>query len=289
MNLNTPRVCSLPSYPGVDGRGPVVLTYLEDQCVLAACGSFADSDQSCYQLSPDQSSGWQPLGEGQLINHHCPSPESTRNHFLRETGWFLVGQEDGRCRNDSAAMSTELLTPELQWVQLPITSPFNSIAGYPAFTCSVAIDSNTIIVTGGYNGIGVLPYTLKLDLTDYTWTQLKDIPTPRYGHGCTTTATGELIIAGGYDGTYIQPSVYIYNLMSNTWSRASFDLPAGWASYNYPVMFLWNKQPIIVEWYSSNIWRLDGSTWKKMVATMGDYFDGLLDTSTTVPSGIFSC
>ena len=83
-------------------------------------------------------------------------------------------------------------------------------------------------------------------------------------------------------------SVYIYNLVSNTWRRA-VDLPAG-MYYVYPVMFLWNKHPILLESLSSNIWILDdGTNWKKMEATMGAEFEGAYDTATTVPVGIFTC
>ena len=69
VNLNTTRVCSLPSYPGVDGQGPVVLTYLENQRLLVACGSSDRDDKSCYQLSPDNPSGWEPLSS--LTNTFC--------------------------------------------------------------------------------------------------------------------------------------------------------------------------------------------------------------------------
>ena len=127
-----------------------------------------------------------------------------------------------------------------------------------------------------------------LDLSDYSWTRLMDLPGPRSEHGCTTTATGELIIAGGWDGSDFISSVYIYNLINNTWRRAG-DLPAGWNYYYYPVMFLWNKHPIILESYSFNIWILDGTNWKKMEATMGAEFYGDFDTATTVPAGIFTC
>merc|ERR1711915_885887 len=141
--------------------------------------------------------------------------------------------------------------------------------------------------TGGANGAG-LSSTWMLDLSDFTWTSLMDLPGPRSSHGCTTTATGELIIAGGYDGSYIS-SVYIYNLINNTWRRAG-DLPAGMNDYDFPVMFLWNKHPISLEYYSSNIWILDdGTNWKKMEATMGERFSGRHDTATTVPAGIFPC
>ena len=54
-------------------------------------------------------------------------------------------------------------------------------------------------------------------------------------------------------------------------------------------MFLWNKHPILLEIYSSNIWILDGTNWEKMEATMGAEFNGAHDTATTVPAGIFTC
>ena len=86
-------------------------------------------DQSCYQLRPDQPSGWQALVAGQLINHHCPSPQTTRNHFLREVDWFLIGEEeeeDGRLCGGGigATISTELLTSPLQWTKQPIDLPY---------------------------------------------------------------------------------------------------------------------------------------------------------------------
>ena len=284
MNLNTTRVCSLPSYPGVDGRGPVVLSYLADQRVLAACGSLNNTDdQSCYQLSPDQPSGWQPLGAGQHFNQFCARPQYTRSHPL-QAGWFLIGQKDN-CGSSGAALSTELLTPELQWITPSISNPFDK-AGYPWGTCSVAINSSSVIVTGGLNNL-YLSSTWMLDLSDFSWTRLQDLPGPRFAHGCTTTATGELIIVGGWDGSDIS-SVYIYNLINNTWRRAG-DLPAGMNYYYFPVMFLWNKHPILLEPLTSNIWILDGNNWTLMEATMGAQFGGLYDTATTVPAGIFTC
>ena len=110
VNLNITRQCSLPSYPGADGYGPVVMTYLEDQRVLAACGSIDRDDQSCYQLSPEKPSGWQPLGEGQHVNQFCSYPFRTRSHPL-QAGWFLIGQKDNCVSSGGAAISTELLTP----------------------------------------------------------------------------------------------------------------------------------------------------------------------------------
>ena len=149
----------------------------------------------------------------------------------------------------------------------------------------MAINFSSVIVTGGYNS-NFLSSTWMLDLTDYTWKQLQDLPEPRSSHGCTLTAAGELIIAGGHDGSGIS-SVYIYNLMSNTWSRAG-DLPAEMNLHFYPMMFLWNNHPILLEPNSSKIWILDG-TWKRLEATMGAGFNGAADTATTIPAGLFTC
>ena len=122
-----------------------------------------------------------------------------------------------------------------------------------------------------------------LDLTDFTWAKLQDMPGSRNSHGCTNTATGDLIIAGGLGSR----SVYIYNLMSNTWSQLG-DLPPE-INNLFPVMFLWNKHPIILEHDSSNIWILDGNNWKKMEANLGATFNGNYDMATTIPTGTLTC
>ena len=239
VNLNTTRVCSLPSYPGVDGRGPVVLTYLENQRLLVACGSFDRVDKSCYQLSPDNPSGWEPLPS--LTNTFCPYPTMTKNVQLPTGEWLLLGQGVDAIGPLLFNISSELLNAQLQWSQPRIKNPY-AAAGYPWGTCIVAINSTRIIVTGGYNGDGELSSTWMLDLTDLSWERLQDMPVPRYSHGCTTTPTGELIIAGGSVDRY----VYIYNLMSNTWSQAG-ELPPEINPSSPAVMLLWNKLPIILE------------------------------------------
>ena len=282
VNLNTTRVCSLPSYPGVAGRGPVALTYLENQRLLVACGSWGRIDKSCYQLSPDNPSEWEPLQS--LTNTFCPYPGYTRNVQLPTGEWLLLGQKD--CGSNGADISSEMLNAaELQWSQPRINNPYS--AGYPYGACTVAINTTRIIVTGGVNGDGLLSSTWMLDLTDLSWERLQDMPGPRHGHGCTTTPSGELIIAGGYDGSDYISSVYSYNLMSNTWKQSS-DLPRE-MKHIVPVMFFWNKHPIILESPSSNIWILDGNTWKKMEATMGDMFYGINDVATTIPTGTLTC
>ena len=285
MNLNTTRVCSLPSYPGVGGHGPVVMSYLGDQQpLLAACGSYEKHDKSCYQLSPDLS--WKPFQA--LLHDHCSYPYTTRSSYITDLGWFILGLENGCCGSycNDTIISSELLTFQLEWIETPVMSPYDR--DFPFGTCLVSINSSSVIVTGGRNGDGILTSTWMLDLTDFTWTQLEDMPGPRYQHGCITTAAGDLIIAGGSDGSDIS-SVYIYNLLSNTWIQAG-DLPAGMNYFNYPVMFLWNNLPILLEHYSSNIWIMEqDGDWKRLESTMGGSFRGGSDLATMVPAGLFAC
>ena len=272
----------MPIYPSMYGRGPVVLTFLEEQRILVACGSAGTEDKSCFQLSPYRPwAGWEEMPN--LVNRHCPYLDSTRGINIPDLGWLVMGQENGRCNHyTDAAISSELLTSQqLQWIQTPIESPYTN-AGFPFRTCSVAINSSTVITTGGWNG-DYLSSTWMLDLTDYTWTELQSMPGPVGSHGCTVTSSGELIIAGG-TGT----SVYIYNLMNNTW-RQTIELPDEISYWVYPVMFLWNEHPIILENRSSNIWILMEDGWQKMEATLGAVFDGELNAATTVPAGLFEC
>ena len=270
----------------MDGYGPVVMTYLQDQQILAACGTGGeDDDRSCYQLTPDKPEAWQ--GMPNLNINFCSHPTRTMENYIGGLGWLITGQED--CGGDNIA--TSLLTTQAQWIQPPIASPYTT-AGFPAYACSVAINSSAVIITGGVNAAGVLSSTWMLDLTDYAWTKLEDMPGPRLSHGCTMTSTGELMIAGGYNESDVF-SVYTYNLMNSIWTQAA-DLPAEMNSVDEPAMLLWNGQPIILEDDSSNIWILQNSSsssssWVKMSSNLDSDFLGSWATATLVPSGMFTC
>ena len=199
VNLVSSTVCSLPEYPNKKNTpGPAIFQYLEDQQVLAACGA---SDEltvglTCYQLKAGSPSDWQQMPSSPL-NPHCPWPYRTRSHYLNDLGWFVIGQ-DGSCSYSNADISTDLFTLDQQWIPTSTVSPYKP--GFPGGMCSVAINSTHIIFTGGYNG-NWLSSTLMLDLTDYSWTARKDMPGPRYEHGCTLTENGGgILIVGGYVG-----------------------------------------------------------------------------------------
>ena len=296
VNLVDSSVCTLPSYPGVDGFGPVVMAYLADQQVLAACGSYARDTQACYQLSSGASTSiiggvWEKMAD--QLNRHCPYPSSTKSFYQADLGWFVIGEDKscaGLFHSLNSPISTELYTLQQEWIKTPTTSPYAS--GYPVSACSVAIDSTTIIVTGGLLAEDTLSSTWKLELTDFTWTQLEDIPTPRYGHACSSSPDGkEIIVAGGRNSSnYESSATFIYNMEENTW-RQTEGLPEGWRYYDWPVMFLWNDHPTLVEYDSQNIWIQNPNdlSWELMEATMGANFNGYTDLVGLVPSGMFKC
>lgn len=259
---------------------------MEEQNILVGCGREVDLEKHCYLLSPDKPAEWQVM-PGWASNDLCLDHFSTRGNYYTEMGWLVMGQEElahGLCGYGYGFnIATALLTSQAQWIEPPITSPYSD--GFPADFCSVAINSSAVIVTGGADGGPRLSSTWLLDLTDYTWLRLQDMPGPRCAHGCTITSTGELMIAGGNDGSSFLSSVYTYNLMSNTWTQAA-DLPSG---MNDPVMFLWNNTPIFLEHSSSNIWRLENNEWLQMSSDLGATFDADEDSATLLPSGLFKC
>lgn len=278
----------MPNYPGVDGHGPVVLAYLEDQQVLAACGSNGRKDQSCHQLSPGKPTVWEEMPP--LVATHCHYQYRTRSHYLSGLGWFVLGHDES-C-DYSSDIQTELFTAEHQWIKTPTTSPYPS-ASYPGSPCSVALNSTAIIITGGYSQDGQLSATWLLDLTDYSWTRLRDMPGPRYTHGCMVTAEKEVLIAGGQDSDHPLSTVYIYSIENNIW-RQAVDLPDGWkpTHYRFPVLFLWNDRPILLEQLSNRLWILQGKEegWKQMEIPLGvGMFNGEQDSAILVPRGAFNC
>ena len=285
VNLVNSSTCTLPNYPGIGSTpGPVVLQFLADQQLLAACGSNSLTDDlSCYQLSPDLPTlTWQFMPA--QITRHCPRSYRTRSHYLDYNGWFVFGQDES-CSTAQAGIATELFTSSHQWLLTPTVSPYSQ-SGFPLLACSVPISQTKIMITGGYSG-DYLSSSWLLDLTNYSWVALQDMPGPRSRHGCTLTAEGEVLVAGGWNGAPIT-SVYVYNINSNTWRRKQ-DLPADMIHTNYPVMFLRNDSPILLESSASRVWRLTLDGWELLTEVKGPSIDGMRDVFCIVPKNLFKC
>ena len=276
--------CSLPSYPSPVGnaRGPVVLQFLEDQQVLAACGRHDNKDnQSCYKLVPGSTESWQPMSS--QLNGHCPLPSRTRSHYDKDSGWYVIGQDE-ECSLVDADISTELYTTSQNWTKTPTVSPYPN--GFARSICSMSINNTHLMFIGGVDS-ETLSSSWMLDLTDYSWTPLKDLPRARESLGCTMTADNEVLVAGGLSADINKPTVYIYNIESNTWRRTD-NLPDDMEWYQ-PVMFLWNDHPVLLENFSSRIWRLSENGWTRMDAYMGATFIGGWNTYSLVPNNLFKC
>ena len=114
--MDNSTVCELPKYPGVDGRGAVILQYLEDTQEIAACrdNDFSSppvdmSYKSCYKLS---GSSWHQ-NMPPLINFHDPFPKNTKSHYLNGKGWFVFSQDQ-----NGVGLSTEIFNGS-HWSNTP--------------------------------------------------------------------------------------------------------------------------------------------------------------------------
>ena len=289
VNLDDGSVNELPPYPGVNGRGPVALTFLEDDRKVAACGTWSKSQVStCYMLNPEPTPAWQQMSSSH-VSQHCPFPYGTRSHYIDPIGWLVFGDGSTCSRDEDEGLSSEILAlGNADWMETPIASPHTS--GYPYNTCSVQLNSTHVFVSGGYfNDEHELSSAFILDTTNYMWTPAEPLITARDGHGCVLTASGEVLIAGGVGalGSPGMSSVHIYNPTTDTW-REEGDLPDKMTAYFNPVMFLWRGKPILLESGSQNIWQMEEDDgfggWQKLSAVLGSEFFGSDDIAILVPS-----
>ena len=259
------------------------MAFLEDQQLLAACGSWRRANTSCYQLSPGNPPSWQPMPP--LGGQHCSWQASTRSKYLEGLGWLLLGQDE-QCLDGAMNIMTELYTTDHEWIDLPVASPYAD--GYPDSSCVVAVNSTTLFVCGGYNG-HYQSSSWMLDLTDYSWIQLQDMPESRYGHACALTMdNNEILIAGGVYNGGDKSTVYIFNISNNSWRQIG-DLPSGFNYNGYIEILQWNNQHILLEYGTTNIWLStnNGLSWERMEASMGAKNYG--DVAVVVPMGLYQC
>ena len=279
---------SIPTYPGRYGSGASVMQYFEDLHMVAACGTYQThpTDQNCYQLSAGAQPAWQAMPPLEI--EHCPFPSHTSSHYYTDHGWLVIGQ-DGDCNTYDSPTTTELFdVNQNTWTQPQIISPTNT-TGYPWGACSVKLDEDRVLVSGGNANEQILSAIWILNLNDFSWSEPTQMPEPRYSHGCTLTSSGEVMIAGGYSRhSNSLASTLIYNVDSNTW-RETYDLPEDVEYTAGSAMLLWNGKPIFLEAVNGNIWMLDNFGWERLEATLGAEFNGGWDTATLVPASDFEC
>ena len=283
MNLVDYHVCELAPYPGLllGGKGPVVLTYLPDQGVAAACGTLDQIDRSCYALQPGTSSAWQSMAP--MVKDHCSGPHRTRSHYSKYFGWIVFGQDES-CSNQGFLV-TETFTQDQGWVEKSIHSPYTDF--YPGALCSVLIDDQSIMIIGGFtNKRAILSSNYILNLGNSSWVKATELLTSRNQHGCVVTADGEVMIAGG---AYEKKSVDFYDASSSSW-RQGQDLPIKMGNYGSPIIKLWNFKPILMESSTDKIWEMQGDgSWQLFNISLGATFNGRTDNAVLVPAGQFKC
>ena len=276
-------MCELPAFPGPEGQGPSVLQFLEDSQVLAACGAYRSPEiKSCYSLSMSDNA-WNELSS--LVGNHCSEPWGTRSHYLNNLGWLVIGQS--YCSNDKPEISSELFWyEEEKWMETPISTPYKN--GYPSSTCSVKLNDSHVMVTGG-NMQGAIPESWILNLEGYGWTPAAPTLGLWVAHGCCLNAEGNALVAGGIVGADLS-TVYIYDTASDSWSEDEYKLPDGVATRDYPTLFRWNGQPILLEHKSDRIWiRKEGTGWELMGTALGEQFEGNVDTAVLVSEESIHC
>ena len=279
VNLLDSHVCELPRYPGQEGKGPGIMEYIPAENRVAACGSFQLSDRSCHALEPGMSS-WKVMPSVGM--DYCNNPTRTKSHYSPSLGLGIFGQRT--CDNIKGGLNTEIFSMGIWTSYSTIGYPYTD--GFAGATCSVLLNSTTIMVTGGWkDNIGRLDSSLIVHLETGTWTSVAKMPAEINQHTCVLTAEGEVLIAGGAGGSR---SVYVYNVADNLW-RQEQDLPSQIETL-FSVSLLWNNKPLLLEHNSDLIWqRTDTGDWQMLNSSMGDTFQGIQNRAILVPGGVFTC
>jgi N-acetylneuraminic acid mutarotase len=93
---------------------------------------------------------------------------------------------------------------------------------------AAAVSDKSIVVVGGWIFGGMLKRVDAYNVETRTWTELRSLPQPRFGHGA-TTINGKIYVAGGStrleNGNSVpHNSLFVYNPGANTWTRKA-DMP----------------------------------------------------------------
>ena len=279
--MDNSTVCELPKYPGVDGRGAVILQYLEDTQEIAACGSFEYStysemkDNSCYKLS---GSSWQNMTP--LINYHKPAPQVTKSLYLNGKGWFVFGQDQ-----NNVVLSTEIFNGSF-WNDTPATGSNGINLAYISIGCSVKLNDTHIMITGTDDDTDLTAGWI-LNLNDYSWTTIAPLGEKILQYGCVLTPEGEVLIAGGQNVGVRKSTVKIYNPATDSW-RLDNNLPTDVDPIIFG-FFNWNNEIYFATWLANSVWKKTNSGWEKTDIEMGASFNVERCPAILVPKHAIQC
>ena len=222
-----------------------------------------------------------------LLGNHCAYPYGIRSHYT-DLGWWVGAMSENCNLGLYGNFSSELLTLDNDWIELPDGSPFGEY--YPFGICTLPLNSTHIFFSGGYvfdTTDNYLNTTWALNLENLEWTAWPPMLSSRDGHGCLVTADNEVMIAGRWNGDDLD--VQIFNPVSMEWRREG-ELPPGIGRYK-PILLLWEQTPILLESFTQNIWQRDSTdlSWHLLNRTMGADFEGAFMKAIIVSEELYQC
>jgi len=290
VHLDDPgQYCQLPDYPeGV--RYQSSMGMIEDK-LLVSCGGWRDGVQpfpgvvnECYTFN---GTTWTKIQD--TTNRFCTLFTYTQSVYVPGLGFWMWGPEEtllGDCTND---MVSELLTIDGEWIPGP-ESPYGDYV--PDEVCAVQLNETHTMLTGGWYNHQQLDSTWIYDWRTSQWSEAAPMLEPRFYHGCSKMADGNVIVAGG-DGRYGNGtwSVEIFDISTQEW-REEAPLPQDEIIRPYwnhvftagqDVYFIMHDSDVLYKRSEAGAWSLVPDI------KLPRHFDGMDDFMIPVPEGFASC
>jgi N-acetylneuraminic acid mutarotase len=85
---------------------------------------------------------------------------------------------------------------------------------------ATAVATGKVLVTGGYDGVGLTASAEVYDALANSWSAAPDMSNPLWYHTSTLLASGKVLVIGGYTGSAVSASAQVYDPVANSWSAA---------------------------------------------------------------------
>ena len=189
--------CTIPAFPGT----------ISDYEIMAfekgvqICGGIFDKDTAenqnlfsseCFRL-PYGSKNW--LRSSSIPNMIEKRGLASSVNFDNGEFWILGGIEEWSLRDARHHSSIEVLLNNGSWTKSSVTLPEAL-----AYHCTVRIDSNRILITGGSSGKVHGSYSAATYLYDQRtniWERKQDMATSRGTHSCALLEENRVLVTGG--------------------------------------------------------------------------------------------
>ena len=184
--------------------------------ILVCGGMNATEDDQDYCLTYDPYSNRWRTSEFRLSEErHFGSSAKIKADI------FAIGGRNGGERPMALGTVEALNQRNQRW---QVISDMN-LTQERAYHCSVVIDKETLVITGGYSYNNVVGITEAFNVRDRKWKNIGggNLTQPRYLHSCTRMTTQDsdkelILVTGGYANDYLT-STEIYNPHTDSWSK----------------------------------------------------------------------